>query len=112
MAVVHRNILSKEFITVWGHLGRNFVTFLPNEKNVTISNWLNTLKIPKSFQSDFYTMQTNDFRLVSSQRERLARVRHTLDVMPSMSSQSSLSTSLSPELSATAIMRNFLPPNT
>ena len=52
------NILSKEFITVWGHLGRNFVTFLPNEKNVTISNWLNALKIPKSFQSDFYFVGT------------------------------------------------------
>ena len=59
-------------------------------------------------------MRADDVRLVASQQqhERLARVRHTLDVVPSLSSQSSLSASLSPELSATAIMRNFLPPNT
>ena len=54
---------------MWGHLGRNFVTFLPNEKNVTISNWLNALKIPKSFQSD---LTPYDDKMFSDQVQKFA----------------------------------------
>ena len=85
--------------------------------------------------SQFYTMseaEEEDFQQLSHQ-ERVARVRATFSVVPPLATSSqkgstnssnltssssnstffnSTSASLSPNMSSTAIMRNFLPPNT
>ena len=88
---------------------------------------------PSETDSQFYTMSeagSEDF-LGLGEQERVARIRQTFTVMPPLATSSvrgnsttntsgnssnttmfSTASSLSPNMSATAIMRNFLPPNT
>jgi hypothetical protein len=87
-------------------------------------------------QSTFYKMssspqsQEEEYGLSKKNLRRVAKIRQTYEVCPSQSamqdkgnlqtalnsnvyrSSTNSSASLSPEMSATAIMRNFLPPNT
>lgn len=79
---------------------------------------------PTTAASQFYTMSeagSEDFLQLSHQ-ERVAKIRQTFTVLPPLATSSvkgssnstvqSATSSLSPDMSTTAIMRNFLPPNT